>query len=310
MKTLSKLTVVLLVIALTIFTLFGCAGSAGAPGESVTGASVTSAGHLVLMLSSGQTIDAGSVVGPQGSAGAPGVSVTGASVTSAGHLVLNLSNGQTIDAGSVVGPQGPSGTPGSGASFVDIVPQVEPAIVRIDVTLSSGAAAGSGTIIDKRGYLVTNAHVIDGAQSIKVTLKDGTVLSATVTAADTNQDLAIIKLDTTRTDFPVVALGTMADVSVGEDVMAAGFPGGTDLPGPATFTAGIISALRTYSGANYIQTDAAVNPGNSGGCLVTLSGKMIGVPTAGLTPPRQDFENINMAIPIDQVSAYIAQFVK
>ena len=92
--------------------------------------------------------------------------------------------------------------------------------------------------------------------------------------------------------------------------MTAGFPAGTDLPGPATFTVGIISALRTYSGSDYIQTDAPINPGSSGGCLVTLSGKMIGITTAGITPLREDFEDINLAIPIDQVTAFISQYVK
>ena len=207
--------------------------------------------------------------------------------------------------------------------YTSIVPQVEPTIVRIDVTLNDGSSLGSGIIIDNRGYIITNAHVISGdsyiisnaqvitgGQSIKVTLKDGTILSATVIGFDMNQDLAIIKLNTTRTDFPVMTLGTMDDVSVGEDVMAGGFPAGADLPGPATFTAGIVSALRTYSGANYIQFDAAINPGNSGGCLVTLSGKMIGITTSGIVPTNEDFENINLAIPINQVSAFIAQYVK
>ena len=143
-----------------------------------------------------------------------------------------------------------------------------------------------------------------------MTLKDGTVLDATIVGSDTTQDLAILKLTTTRTDFPVMTLGTMADVVVGEDVIVAGFPLGTDLPGPASFTRGVVSAVRAYSGADYIQTDAAVNPGNSGGCLVTLSGKMIGIPTAGLTPPRQDFEDINLAIPVNVVSAFIARYVK
>jgi S1-C subfamily serine protease len=190
------------------------------------------------------------------------------------------------------------------------VPQVEPTIVRIDVTITGGLESGSGTIIDNRGYVITNAHVIAGGRSIKVTLKDGTILSATVIVSDTNQDLAIIKLTTTRTDFPVMALGTMAEVLVGEVVMAGGFPAGLDLPGPATFTTGVVSALRTYSGSNYIQTDATVNPGNSGGCLFTLSGKMIGVPSQGIVSPVDDFEEINLAIPINQVTAFIAQYVK
>ena len=105
-------------------------------------------------------------------------------------------------------------------------------------------------------------------------------------------------------------IGTMADVAVGEAVMAVGFPAGTNLPGPATFTAGVVSAMRTYSGADYIQTDTPINPGNSGGCLFTLSGRMIGIPTAGIAPSNQDFEDINLIIPIDQVSAFIALYVK
>jgi S1-C subfamily serine protease len=187
---------------------------------------------------------------------------------------------------------------------------VEPAIVRIDVTIANGLASGSGTIIDKRGYVVTNAHVVNNAQSIQATLKDGTVLAATVVGADTKQDIAVIKLTATQTDFPTMALGTKDDITVGEDVMAAGFPLGSGLPGPATFTSGVVSAVRAISGVTYIQTDAAINPGNSGGCLFTLSGKMIGIPTAGVLPSSQDFEEINLAIPIDQVAALIAQYVK
>jgi len=292
----------LLMVAVSILVLSGCTG---ATGVGITGASVNSAGHLIITLSNTQTIDSGNVLGPQG---ASGVSITGASINSAGHLVLTLSNGQTIDSGSV-GVSQPAGDTVSQASFTSIVPQVAPAIVRIDVTIAGGLSSGSGSIIDNRGYIITNEHVIDGNQSIKVTLKDGTILDATVIGSDTDLDLAVIKLTTNRTDFPVIKLGTMADVIIGEDVMAAGFPGGTDLPGPASFTRGIVSALRTYTGSNYIQTDAAVNPGNSGGALVTLSGKMIGVPSAGITPSRQDFEDINLAIPIDRVSAFISRYV-
>jgi S1-C subfamily serine protease len=198
----------------------------------------------------------------------------------------------------------------SGTSFASVVPKVEPTIVRIDVTVASGLDSGSGTIIDKRGYIITNAHVISDGQSIKATLKDGTVLPATVIGSDKKQDLAIIKLTSTRTDFPTMSLGTMKDVLVGEAVMAAGFPAGTELSGPATFTSGVVSALRSFAGVNYIQTDTPINPGNSGGCLFTLSGKMIGIPSAGITPTNEDFEDINLVIPIDQVSAFIAKYVK
>jgi S1-C subfamily serine protease len=104
--------------------------------------------------------------------------------------------------------------------------------------------------------------------------------------------------------------GTKSNVLVGEQAVAGGFPAGTDLPGPASFTAGIVSALRTYNGTKYIQFDAFISPGNSGGCLVTANGKMIGIPTAGITPPLDDFENINLAIPIEQVGTFITQNVK
>jgi serine protease Do len=209
------------------------------------------------------------------------------------------------------GPAGPTGPAGpAGPSFASLVPQVEPAIVRVDVTVPNGLASGSGTIIDKRGYIVTNNHVVNGGQSIKVTLKDGTVLAGMVIGADATQDLAIIKLTTSRADFPVMPLGTMADVLVGESVMAVGFPAGTSLPGPATFTAGVISAIRPFQSATYIQTDTPVNPGNSGGCLFTLGGKMIGIPSEGIMPTSQDFEDINLAIPINQITAFIAKYVK
>lgn len=248
--------------------------------------------------------------GPAGAQGPAGVDISAATVDSSGHLVLTLSNGETMDAGSVVGPQGPAGPTGSTPSFDSVVPQVEPAIVRIDVNVSGGLDSGSGTIIDSRGYIITNNHVISNEQGINVTLNDGTVLPAQVVGADADQDLAIIKLTSTRTDFPTMPLGTMADAAVGESVCAMGFPAGTELSGPATFTAGVVSAFRTYSGADYIQTDTPINPGNSGGCLFTLSGKMIGIPTAGITPVNQDYEDINLAIPVNKVSNFIALYVK
>lgn len=105
-------------------------------------------------------------------------------------------------------------------------------------------------------------------------------------------------------------IGTMDDIRIGDTVMAMGFPAGPYLPGPATFTEGVVSALRTYQGLNYIQTDTPVNPGNSGGCLFTSAGKMIGIPSAGITPVNQDFEDINLTIPINDVTNFISQYVK
>ena len=232
-----------------------------------------------------------------------------------GSLVLSLivlcglsaCSGQTSN-----GTNGLSGSAGSNSanstvSFAGLVPKVEPTIVRIDVTVARGSASGSGTIVDSRGYILTNDHVVSGAKRINVTFQNGTALTASVVAADPSIDLALLKVDTTRSDFPVMPLGTMADVIVGEPVMAVGFPGGSDLPGPATFSQGVISAMRPYQGVLYIQTDTPVNPGNSGGCLFALNGSMIGVPAAYLTPANQDFEDINLAIPIDQVKSFLTK---
>jgi S1-C subfamily serine protease len=178
--------------------------------------------------------------------------------------------------------------------------------VRIDVTGRNFQGSGSGTIIDARGYVVTNYHVIAQARTIKVTVMDVGVFDGAVVAGDETRDLALVEISIDRTDLPAVALGTEFDMVVGVDVLAGGFPLGADLAGPATFTKGIISAVRTLSdGQTYIQTDAAINPGNSGGCLFTLEAKMIGVPAAGIEPPGEDIEGIGLAIPIDDVLAFI-----
>jgi serine protease Do len=252
--------------------------------------------------------------GPSGPSGPAGVGISTASVNANGHLILTMSNGQTIDAGSVMGPQGPIGPAGvlqtsGGDTAAAAIALVEPKIVRIDCTVPGGLASGSGTIIDARGYVITNAHVVAGATAIKVTLSDSTILQATIVASDATQDMAIIKLTSTRTNFPVITLGTMTDFVVGDEILAGGFPLGTQLPGPATFTQGIVSAMRFYDNANWIQIDVPINPGNSGGCLFTQTGKMIGIPSAGIVPLTGDFEDINLAIPVNLVSAYIAAHV-
>ena len=246
--------------------------------------------------------------GPSGPAGAAGISVSGATVNASGHLILTMSSGQTVDAGSVVGPAGISTGPGTGDSFAAVIAQVEPKIVRIDCTVTGGLDSGSGTIVDAHGYILTNAHVVAGATAIKVTLKDGTILAATVIHSDTALDMAILKLTSTRTDFPVMTLGTMSDFALGDEIVAGGFPMGTSLPGPASFTQGIVSASRTYGGSPWIQIDVAVNPGNSGGCLFTETGKMIGIPSAGIDD-GSDFEDINLAIPVSLISPFITAWV-
>ena len=191
----------------------------------------------------------------------------------------------------------------------DVIQKIQPVVVRIDLTGPGFVAAGSGFFVDARGYIVTNQHVTDQATSITVTIMDGTTFKGTVVNSDTNRDLALIKLSTTRNNFPVATLGSSANAVLGEDVITAGFPLGTDLPGPATFTKGIVSAIRNFQGLNYIQTDAPINPGNSGGCVIDLTGNVIGIVDAEVAPPLADAEDLNLAIPIDEAKNFISSNV-
>jgi serine protease Do len=191
------------------------------------------------------------------------------------------------------------------ADITTLVKLTEPALTRIDVAGPGFTAGGSGFIVDPSGYVVTNYHVIDGSSRISITLKDGESYSASVAASDSTADIALLKLASAKTDFAAVSLGSSSEVKVGEGVLAAGFPLGSDLPGPASFNLGIISALRSLKGRSYLQTDAIINPGNSGGCLVDFKGKVIGVTTSGVIPPGVDSEGIGLVIPIDQVKAFL-----
>jgi serine protease Do len=195
-------------------------------------------------------------------------------------------------------------------SMVNLLPLVQPVIVRIDVTGSGFQASGSGIIIRKDGYIITNEHVIDGATSISATVNDGQQYPATVTASDVTLDLALIKLKSSPADLQVAILGSMSDVIIGSSVVAAGYPLGPELPGPASFTRGIISAVRSLGGQKYVQTDVAINPGNSGGALLTLQGKVIGITTASVIPPGETVIGIGLAIPIDVIQNYIQSNLK
>ena len=122
----------------------------------------------------------------------------------------------------------------------------------------------------------------------------------------TRLEIYLIKITTNQNNFPTVELGQSSDIAVGGDVLATGFPLGVDLAGPVTFTKGIVSAVRILDdGLTYIQTDATINPGNSGGALVTLDGKMIGIPSAGIVPTSEDIENIGLAVPINDIITFV-----
>lgn len=153
---------------------------------------------------------------------------------------------------------------------------------------------GSGFIVDAAGYIVTNNHVVDGADDITVILQDESEYKAVIIGVDEETDLAVIKIEADR-EFPIARLGNSDSMFVGDWVLALGSPFGYD----NSLTAGIVSAIGRDGSTNFqrfIQTDAAINPGNSGGPLVNLAGEVIGINTAIITS-TQSFAGIGFALP-------------
>jgi serine protease Do len=165
---------------------------------------------------------------------------------------------------------------------------------------------GSGFIVDPRGYIITNNHVIDDATKIKVKLNDGRELNGTVVGKDPQTDLAVIKVD--AADLPTLKLGNSDQVKVGEWVLAFGSPFGLE----QTMTAGIISAKGRDIGAgnydSFLQTDAAINPGNSGGPLVNLRGEVVGINTMILSQSG-GFQGVGLAIPASMADNVYRQLI-
>jgi serine protease Do/serine protease DegQ len=170
-------------------------------------------------------------------------------------------------------------------------------------------SAGSGVIFDaKNGYIVTNAHVVDNATEITVTLQDGRDLSATVVGSDVPSDVAVLKVPTDA--LIQVALGDSTGLEVGDFVVAIGNPFGLQ----HTVTSGIVSGLGR-SGINpdgyedFIQTDASINPGNSGGALVNLKGELVGINSAILSRSGGNI-GIGFAIPVNMARSIMDQLIK
>jgi S1-C subfamily serine protease len=197
-----------------------------------------------------------------------------------------------------------------------VVQKVSPSVVQVNVATAQGGGIGSGVIIDKRGYIVTNDHVVAGAQQIQVVLYDGTKLNAQLIGTDSTDDLAVIKINP-PSNLVVAALGNSSQLKVGEEVLAIGNPLGIT----QTVTHGIVSALnRTVSegqGSNAvipdaIQTDAPINPGNSGGALVDLQGDVIGIPTLNAIDPEFNTpaSGVGFAIPSNRVNFIATQLIQ
>ena len=191
---------------------------------------------------------------------------------------------------------------GLGKSAVSIYEDINPAIVTVDSQLSDGLSCGTGCIIDKSGVILTSAHVVDIGKAVVVTTNNGQNYDAKVLKRlGENKDIALLKIDAKR-DFKTVKLGNSEKVKVGEKVLAIGNPFGFS----GTLTQGIVSRI-DYT-KNRIQTDAAINPGSSGGPLLNTRGEIIGINQA-IYNPDNNISNIGIgfATPINLVKEYLKE---
>lgn len=181
----------------------------------------------------------------------------------------------------------------------------------MDVT-SIPQGTGSGFVWDKKGTIITNFHVVKGAQGVEVTLADGSVWKARPVGFEPDKDLAVIAIDAPAELLTPIPVGKSATLKVGQKVMAIGNPFGLD----HTLTTGVISGLdreiqaltgRPIAGA--IQTDAAINPGNSGGPLLDSQGQLIGINTA-IYSPSGAYAGIGFAVPVDTVSRLVPEILE
>lgn len=222
----------------------------------------------------------------------------------ASPAVVNISTEKTVNAGGgrvfqhyFRGPRGGGQDPFQDFfdQFLNNMPQRE----------LKQRSLGSGFILDKEGYIVTNHHVIKDADAIRVKLKDGKEYDAKMIGTDASTDLALIKIEAKR-DLPVLGLGDSDKLEVGQWVLAIGNPFGLE----DTVTSGIVSAKGRVIGAgpydDFIQTDASINPGNSGGPLLDMSGAVVGINTA-IVP---NGSGIGFAIPSNMAKTVIGQLKK
>jgi S1-C subfamily serine protease len=218
-------------------------------------------------------------------------------------------------AGSAPPAGGPRALASEESTVIRVVQQTRPAVVNISVRANVATpfglfpqeGQGSGVIVRPDGLILTNNHVVQGAQEITVTLLSGRTLRGRVLGADRFADLAVVKVESPQ-PLPALEMGSSSGLQVGQLAIAIGNPFGLG----STVTVGVVSALnrsiqadRDFVIENLIQTDAAINPGNSGGALLDSSGRLIGVNTAII----RDAQGIGFAIPIDHAKAIMEQLV-
>ena len=172
--------------------------------------------------------------------------------------------------------------------------------------------AGSGFVWDPNGYIVTNYHVVRNSESVKIALSDQSIWIAKRVGTDPDKDIAVLKVDAPANLLPPIPIGTSSDLQVGQRVFAIGNPFGYD----QTLTAGVVSGLgREITGAGnhpikgVIQTDAPMNPGNSGGPLLDTAGRVVGMNTAILSPTGA-YAGIGFAVPIDCINRIVPMIIR
>lgn len=225
--------------------------------------------------------------------------------------------GRNTSAASVASPtSSPQAAIDLDAVRVNVIAKFRPSVVQINVTTQNGQGSlGSGTIIDSRGYIVTNDHVVTGAKSLQVELFDGTKLPAQLTGLDPLDDLAVVKI-TPPPHMAVAKFGDSSHLQVGQTVLAIGNPLGIT----QTVTGGIVSALgrnvpEGEGGGvifNAIQMDAPINPGNSGGALVDLQGDLVGIPTLTIVNPsfNTPASGVGFSIPANRAVFMVPQLIQ
>jgi putative serine protease PepD len=227
----------------------------------------------------------------------------------AGGLIVNATSGSGDTAGDLAGST-PAGDEAA-CRATQVADAALPSVTTVRASAGQQAGTGSGVIIRPGGYILTNDHVISVAAnggSVSVLYSDGETADAAIVGTDPFTDLAVLKASGPQPNLPPLAIGTSGSLQVGQPVVALGSPLGLT----STVTTGIVSALDRYvrvpAGNEHaahlvgaIQTDASINPGNSGGALVDCAGRLIGINTAGATPPGSGSGSVGLgfAIPVD-----------
>ena len=181
-----------------------------------------------------------------------------------------------------------------GRSISDVVSSIDAGLYRIITPDGSG----SGFLVSEQGHIVTNAHVVGEHTSVTVRAESGRLSNARVLGRDEALDLAVLLVEPSPDARPMT-LGNVSEIRLGDEVIALGFPLGNDLGGDYTVTTGVVSSHRVKDSARWIQTDAAVNPGSSGGPLVNREGEVIGVNTSSL----EGYEDVSLALSVAEVRA-------